>query len=157
MDHTRTLKVGDIAPDFSLTDQNERDFKLSDHQGRRVLLSFHPLAWTPVCAIQMKDLEQNRDAFGDLNAIAAGFSVDSVPCKCAWAKDLGISRTSLPCDFWPHGRVAHAYGIFDEAEGVSLRVNIVVDEKGKIAFIKIYPPAEVPDIAEVLAFLKDGR
>ncbi len=153
MDVTRTLKVGDIAPDFSLPDQNDREIRLSKFKGKRVLLSFHPLAWTPVCAQQMKDLEAHAADFERLNAVALGLSVDTVPSKLAWAEHLGISRTPLPSDFWPHGRVAHAYGIFRPDEGVSERANIIVDEKGIIAYLNVYPIEQLPDIRAIVDFI----
>ncbi len=71
------------------------------------------------CAGQMKSLEDNRDVFSTLNTIAVGISVDSVPCKKAWADTLGIIHTPLLCDFWPQGAVAQHYGIFREANGFS--------------------------------------
>jgi peroxiredoxin len=90
-------KTGKNSIDFSLQDQNSKTFTLSEHLGKRVLLSFHPLAWTSVCAMQMKSLEDNKANFRSLNSIAVGISVDSVPCKKAWSESLGIFGTSL----WP--------------------------------------------------------
>lgn len=147
-------KVGDLAKDFTLKDQNEKEFKLSNHKGKKVLLSFHPLAWTDVCARQMKSLEDNKSAFDSLNTIAVGLSVDSIPSKKAWAESLGIKNTSLLADFWPHGDVAKLFGIFREKNGISERANIVVDEGGKIIFLKVYPIVQLPDINEVINFLK---
>lgn len=147
-------KVGEQAKDFTLKDQNEKEFKLSDHKGKKVLLSFHPLAWTDICAKQMKSLEDNKAAFDSLNTIAVGLSVDSIPSKKAWAESLGIKYTSLLADFWPHGEVAKLFGIFREKNGISERANIVVDENGKIVFLKVYPIAQLPDINEIINFLK---
>lgn len=158
MDVTRTLKTGDIAPDFSLPDQHEKEVRLSKFQGKRVLLSFHPLAWTPVCAQQMKDLEARKPDFDRLNTVALGISVDPVPSKLAWAeKELHVKDTLLPSDFWPHGRVAHAFGIFREEEGVSERACVIVDEKGTIEFLKLYPIEELPSIADIVAYLEKPR
>ncbi|MCX6577751.1 MAG: redoxin domain-containing protein, partial [Candidatus Aminicenantes bacterium] len=105
MAETKTLKVGDSAPDFRLKDQNKHDVRLSELKGRKVLLSFHPLAWTPVCSEQMKSLERNFEVFAKWNTVALGLSVDHVPCKTAWAKELGVKSISLLADFWPHGGV----------------------------------------------------
>ena len=63
MGNTQTIWVGDIAPDFTLKDHHNREFKLSALAGKKVLLSFHPLAWTPVCADQMKALEPTVVSF----------------------------------------------------------------------------------------------
>jgi peroxiredoxin len=101
----------------------------------------------------MKALEANKDKFDSLNTVALGFSVDSVPCKKAWAKELGIKNTRLLCDFWPHGAVATAYGIFRERHGFSERANIILDENHRVTFVKVYPIKELPDIEEVLQAL----
>jgi peroxiredoxin len=118
-----------------------------------VLLSFHPLAWTAFCAGQMKSLEENRAALGSLNTVAVGISVDSVPCKRAWAESLKITETRLLCDFWPHGKVAQLYGLFRDANGFAERANVIVDERQTTLFVKVYPIHSVPDIKEILGFL----
>lgn len=147
------VKSGKKLKDFKLKDQNRQEFSLAGCGGKRVLLSFHPLAWTAVCAQQMQSLEKNKKALDRLNAVAVGLSVDSVPCKAAWAKSLKIKNTRLLCDFWPHGGVAKSLGIL-RAEGISERANIIVDEKGKVMFVKIYPISQLPDIHEIIAVLK---
>jgi peroxiredoxin len=82
-----------------------------------------------------------------------GLSVDSVPCKAAWAKSLKIRKTRILADFWPHGAVAKSLGLL-RTEGFSERANIIVDEAGKVMFVKVYPIKQVPDIKEILAALK---
>lgn len=150
----KPIMAGEPAPDFTLKDQHGHDFKLSTLRGRRVLLSFHPLAWTGVCAQQMKNLEASKGTFASLNTDAVGISVDSVPTKKAWAEDLGIKTTPLLADFWPHGGVAKAYGIFREKDGFAERANIIVDETGTVRFVKIYEISQLPDLGEVIAVLK---
>ena len=154
MGNTQTIWVGDIAPDFALKDHHNREFRLSSFAGKRVLLSFHPLAWTPVCADQMKALEARKAVFDGLNTVAFGVSVDSFPAKHAWAKELGIKETRMLCDFWPHGAVAHALGVFREEDGFSERANIVVDENGRVSFIKVYDIPQLPDLDEIVTLLK---
>jgi len=149
------VKIGDKAKDFALKDQNDKEFKLSQFKGKRVLLSFHPLAWTEVCAKQMKSLEENKAVFDSLNTVALGMSVDTVPSKKAWAESLGIKNTPLLSDFWPHGEVAKLYSIFRDKNGFSERANIVVDENKKVVFFKVYPIRELPDINEIINFIKN--
>lgn len=144
------IKKGEKAPSFTLKDQNGRNIQLSDFKGKKVLLSFHPLAWTSVCAKQMQSLEKNKDKFRKLNTVALGVNVDPVPSKAAWAKSLNIKNTKLLSDFWPHGEIAKKYGIFSKSKGFSLRVNIVIDEQGKVVFVKKYPISKVPDIKEII-------
>lgn len=148
------LKVGLKAKGFALPDQNDQEFRLADFKGKRILLSFHPLAWTSVCAEQMKSLEKTRDAFESLNTVAVGVSVDTVPSKKAWANSLSIKYTRLLSDFWPHGKVARLYGIFRREDGISKRVNIIIDENQTIAFFKIYKLGQLPDIQEIVEVLR---
>ncbi len=152
-----TVQAGEKAKEFVLDDQDEKEIHLSDFRGKKVLLSFHPLAWTAVCAEQMKSLEKNRMRFEKLNTVALGLSVDTVPSKKAWAKELGIKNTRLLSDFWPHGEVAKLYGIFREKEGISERANIIVDENGKVVFVKVYPISQLPDIEEIIRALEGSR
>ncbi len=148
------VEVGSVAPDFTLKDHHGKDVNLASFRGKRVILGFHPLAWTKVCAQQMKDLEKNAERFDKLNAVALGLSVDSSFTKKAWAQDLGITKTPLLADFWPHGEIAKTYGIFREKDGVSERAVFVVDTEGKVTFKKIYPMSEVPDIEEIINHLE---
>ncbi|WP_292731021.1 redoxin domain-containing protein [Methanoculleus sp.] len=148
------VEIGELAQDFSIPDHNGRSVGLSSFPGERVILSFHPLAWTSICARQMEALEANREAFDALGAVALGISVDSVPCKRAWAERLGIEKTRLLADFWPHGGVAQMYGVFDSIKGYSRRANIVIDEFGRIIFIGEYPATAVPDMQDVLDALQ---
>ncbi len=148
------VQPGDVAKNFAIKDQNDKTFDLLENSGKKTLLSFHPLAWTQFCAGQMRSLEDNFSALTDANTVAVGISVDSVPCKKAWAEHLKINNTRLLCDFWPHGGVAQAYGIFREANGFAERANIVVDEKQKIIFVKVYPVHSIPDMKEVMDFIK---
>jgi peroxiredoxin len=149
------IQAGADAPDFILMDQNEENISLSACIGKKVLLSWHPLAWTPVCTDQMRALENNWGTFQNLNTIPLGFSVDPPPSKKAWASAILLENLRLPCDFWPHGKIAQEYGIFDAQVGISQRANIIIDENGKIKWIKIYPSEELPDINEVLQVLSN--
>jgi len=148
----RLLKIGDNAPDFTLQNQNKVDVNLKSLKGKKVLLSFHPLAWTRICDIQMRTLEAKNDELKRLNIIALGISVDSQPCKKEWADYMKINKTDLLADFWPHGDVAKKYDIFIEKTGTSGRASFLIDEEGVISFIRIYGIPEVPDIEEIIRF-----
>jgi len=152
------IKVGEKIPDFTLLDQNRAKIHIIDFRGKKVLLSFHPLAWTNICAQQMKSLEANKERFDELNTVAFGLSIDTVPSKKAWAeKELDIKHTHLLADFWPHGEVAQKLGIFREKDGFSERTNIIVDENQRVIFVKIYDISKLPDIEELIEFLKNNK
>ncbi|MCU0848345.1 MAG: redoxin domain-containing protein [Spirochaetes bacterium] len=148
------LKIGDMAPDFTLKNQDDKEISLSSLKGKKVLVSFHPLAWTSVCEIQMRTLENKKRVFDGLNTVALGVSVDSVPSKSAWAKSIGIEKTDLLADFWPHGDVAKKFDMFIEKAGISGRANILIDENGIIESIRVYEIPEVPDIEAVIRSIK---
>lgn len=148
------INIGDAAPDFTLKDQNGEEVSLSDFKGKRVLLSWHPLAWTGICKVQMETLELKKDALEKMNAVALGLSIDHQFTKKAWAKAIDIEGTKLLCDFHPTGEVSQKYGQFIEKLGFSGRANVIVDEQGKIAWMKVYELSSVPDIEEVMAVLK---
>ena len=148
------IAINSHGHDFALKDQNGASVQLSDFNGKRILLSFRPLAWTPVCTDQMKRLDNHYQRFVDLNTVPVGIGVDSAPSNKAWAESMAIKQLKILSDFWPHGAVAKLYGVFREEDGFSERANIVLDEKRKVVFVKVYPTAERPDIDEVLEFLK---
>jgi len=151
---TTEIKIGETIQDFRLRDQKREEVHIYDLKGKKVLLSFHPLAWTKVCGEQMKSLEENHALFTGLNTVAFGISVDSMPSKKAWTRELGITHIRLLSDFWPHGEVTRTYGIFKEKEGVSERANIIIAEDQKVIFFKTYPGHELPDIKEIIEVLK---
>lgn len=150
----KPIEVGSVAPDFSLKDNREQIVTLSAFKGKKVLLSWHPLAWTSVCTDQMRALEANFATFEQLNTVPLGLSVDPVPSKKVWSAVLSLQNVSLPSDFWPHGKVAQDYGIFIEKIGASERANIIIDEQGIVRWIKVYPIRELPDIKEVIDVLR---
>ena len=148
------IKIGDNFGDFTLKNHKDLALNTADLAWKKILLSFHPLAWTPVCAQQMQALEENYQTFQDCNTVPLGISVDSVPCKKAWAASLNLANLDLLADFWPHGSLASRLGIFIEPFGMSERANIVLDEKRAAIFVKVYPIKQLPDIQEVISFLK---
>jgi peroxiredoxin len=151
---TATLKIGDPAPDFTLTDQDDNRVTLSSFRGRKhVVLVFHPLAFTSVCAVQMPGYSRERQTFDGMEAQVLGISVDSVPAHRAWAEQLGGIDFPLLSDFYPHGQVAQAYGIL-RPEGYSERATIIVDKQGVVRYIEIHEIGRVPDNQAIVEFLR---
>ncbi|MDA3896733.1 MAG: redoxin domain-containing protein [Desulfobacteraceae bacterium] len=144
------LSIGDQAPDFILINQHEKKVTPMAIDGRRTLFSFHPLAWTTVCEIQMRTLELKNSTFDELEVIAYGISVDSAQSKKAWADAIGVTETNLLADFWPHGEVADKYGLFNKDKGISGRANVLIGRDHTIEWIREYELFQVPDIEEVI-------
>lgn len=145
------IKVGEKAPDFQLKDHEDEKIKLSDLKGKKVLLSFHPLAWTPVCIDQMRSLESRYD---DIKAkgvdVVLGVSVDPTPSKGVWAKSLGIENIKLVSDFEPKGEMSKEYDLYNEKMGTSGRANVLIDEDGVVVWAKEYEISTLPDIEELI-------
>ena len=149
------IAIGTLIPKFELNDQHSTPISSSALRGKNFLLSFHPLAWTGVCQRQMEALEMNASVFADLDTQAFGVSVDSRPCKKAWAESINITITPLLADFWPHGGLAQSLSIFRDADGISERANVIVDKHGVVQWLKVYPFGDLPDLEEVFQVLKD--
>ncbi|MBF0260189.1 MAG: redoxin domain-containing protein [Desulfamplus sp.] len=118
MTHHR-LKVGDQVPEFTLINQQDKEVTPMALEGKMILLSFHPLAWTSVCEIQMHTLELKKAIFNEFEVVAFGISVDSAQSKKVWATSMGVKDTNLLADFWPHGEIAEKFGFFIKDMGVS--------------------------------------
>jgi len=154
---TTTKKVGDKALEFTLKNQQDKKTVPMSLEGKRILLSFHPLAWTSVCEIQMRTLEVKKAIFDEFDVVAFGISVDSVPSKKAWARYMELTDTHLLSDFWPHGEVAEKYGLFIKDKGVSERANILIGLDRTIEWIKVYEMHQVPDIEEIINFISSKK
>jgi peroxiredoxin len=151
-----SLKAGDEAPDFDLRSHRGGTVKLSDFRGKKnVVLAFHPLAFTPVCATQMSSYESDKSQLDALDAVVLGVSIDPQPSKAAWGKTLGTISFDLLSDFHPHGEVAQKYGVFRQKEGFSERAVFVIAKNGKIAWAKVYDIPEQPKSEDYLTALRN--
>lgn len=153
------LSVGEPAPDFTLKDQNNQPVTLSGFRGaKNVLLVFFPLAFTGIC---QRELDEIRDHLGDfVNAETAtlAISVGPSPTHKVWAAERGYSFPVLS-DFWPHGEISRAYGVFNDASGFANRGTFVVDRAGTVAFAECKEPGEGRDQAvwvQALNTLRSG-
>lgn len=156
MNQTKSLKVGDKAPDFTLADINQVKVNLSDYLGKKnVLLVFYPLAFSPVCSAQIPSYQKIYDKFEELDTEIIAISIDSVFTHKAWADGLGGISYPLLSDFWPHGAVAEKYGLMRENDGFSERALMIVDKEGVISYINIVDPRELPEIEPVLDRLQE--
>jgi peroxiredoxin len=124
--------VGDTAPDFSLLDQTGEQLSLKELVGQDWLwLVFYPLAFSPVCRRELDELGYHSAAFKARGIRVAALSVDSMHTQRAFAEAVGLEITLL-ADFWPHGAVAHAYGAFNETQGIAKRRSFLIDQDHRI-------------------------
>jgi len=148
VDSEAKLKVGDKAPDFTLPAISGEKVSLSQYLGKKnVVISFVPAAWTPVCSGQWPGYNIAQEMFEQNNAIMLGITEDNIPTLHAWTKEMGGVWFPVLSDFWPHGKVATAYGVL-RSDGTSERALFVIDKAGVIRYIDVHdinerPPLEV--------------
>lgn len=139
------IGVGASAPDFVLKDQNNQEVRLSDFLGRRnVLLVFYPLAFTGTCQGELCQLQDNLGEFANDDVQVLTVSVDSPYSHKVWADREGYDFPLL-ADFWPHGAVAQAYGVFNFERGFADRGTLLVDRAGIVRFAELNGPGEARD------------
>ncbi|PRY63764.1 peroxiredoxin (alkyl hydroperoxide reductase subunit C) [Knoellia remsis] len=124
------LAVGERAPEFTLRDQNGADVSLADFRGdKSVLLVFYPWAFSGICTGELTEIRDDLGAFVSDDVQVLTISCDAMFSLRAYADREGYFFPLLS-DFWPHGEVARAYGVFDEQAGVALRGTFLVDPEG---------------------------
>jgi len=148
------VEVGQVAPDFELKDQHGTPIKLSGLRGKKVVLVFYPLAFTPVCHGELTAIRDGLVGALPDDARVLTVSVDSMFSHRAWAEQEGFTFPLLS-DFWPHGAVARAYGVFDEDRGVAQRGTFIIDAEGVVRWKVVNPPGEPRDIAAYLKALAE--
>jgi peroxiredoxin len=148
------VKVGQLAPDFTLPAVAGGKIALSQYRGQKnVVLSFVPAAWTPVCSDQWPGYNIVRDTFDARNAILLGITVDNIPTLFSWTNQMGKLWFPILSDFYPHGKVAQEYGIL-RTDGVSERAIFVIDKKGIIRYIDVHDINQRPSLEALISELE---
>jgi len=139
------IEVGAEAPDFTLKDQNGQEVQLSSFRGvKNVLLVFYPLAFTGTCQGELCSVRDNLNDFVNDAVQMLTVSVDSSPSHKVWAEREGY-QFPLLADFWPHGAVAQAYGVFNEERGFANRGTFLIDKAGVVRFAEMTGPGQARD------------
>jgi mycoredoxin-dependent peroxiredoxin len=81
-------------------------------------------------------------------------SADPVPSLKAWAEQLGGLPFPLLSDYWPHGAIGKAYGVFNDERGMDKRSAFVLDAQGIIRYSKVYEPGTIPESKDLLEQLR---
>jgi peroxiredoxin len=155
IDSDLKVKVGDIAPDFELPSTRGERVRLSDYRGKKkVVISFVPAAWTPVCSAQWPGYMFAIDYFEEANATILGITVDNIPTLHAWTTAMGGIGFPVLSDFYPHGQVAERYGIL-RSNGMTERALFVVDLEGVLTYIDVRDIHERPPLEELIEAIQD--
>jgi mycoredoxin-dependent peroxiredoxin len=136
-----SLSVGDRAPEFSLPDQDKQVVSLAELRGTPVLLVFYPFAFSGICTGELCQLRDELSTYTDAGVRVLAISTDPVFSLKAFKAQEGFDFDLLS-DFWPHGTVAQAYGVFNEKAGMALRGTFLIDAEGTIAFAEVNQPGD---------------
>ncbi|MFI6682089.1 peroxiredoxin [Streptomyces sp. NPDC050485] len=147
------IEVGTKAPEFELKDNHGRTVKLSDFRGEKnVVLLFYPFAFTGVCTGELCELRDNLPKFVNDDTQLLAVSNDSIHTLRVFAEQEGLEYP-LVSDFWPHGEVSRAYGVFDEDKGCAVRGTFIIDKAGVVRWTVVNALPDARDLNEYLKAL----
>jgi peroxiredoxin len=142
------LAVGSIAPDFTLKDQNNGEVTLSAFRGEKnVVVLFYPATFTGVCQGELVSIQEDLSTFQNEDVQVLAICVDSVFANKVWSEQQGFTFPILS-DFWPHGAVAQAYGVFNDVVGRAVRGTFVIDKEGTVRWRVVNALPDARDHAE---------
>jgi mycoredoxin-dependent peroxiredoxin len=147
------VAVGQQAPDFTLINQAGQPQTLSDLRGRKVVLVFYPFAFSNICTGELCSLRDRRGQFDD-DTVMLGISVDTHHALRVFSEQEGFGFDLLS-DFWPHGAVAQAYGVFLEDSGKATRATFVLDRDGVVRWSVVNGPGDARDPDDYRAALAE--
>jgi len=137
LDSELKVKAGQPAPDFTLPAVSGKQITLSQYRGKKkVILSFVPAAFTPICSGQWPGYSLIQELFEENEAVMLGITVDNIPTLHAWTRQMGGLWFEVLSDFWPHGAVANQYGLL-RSDGLTERALIFIDREGIIRSILV--------------------
>lgn len=139
------IQPGDPAPDFTLPDTHGTPVNLADLRGETVLVVFYPFAFSGTCTAELCELRDNIEDFETAGVRLLAVSTDPVFTLKAWQEKEGFGFDLLS-DFWPHGDVARAYGVFDDVTGHPLRGSFLVDPDGIVRWSVVNPRGQRRDL-----------
>jgi peroxiredoxin len=147
--------VGRPAPGFSMKNQPGQRHSLDQYLGaKNVVLMFYPYAFSSVCS---GELSAVRDSIGDFvndDVQLLAISCDPMYSLRVFADRDGLSFPLLS-DFWPHGAVADAYGVFDPQLGCAARASFVIDREGIVRWAVRNQMPQARDLDDYRLALKE--
>jgi peroxiredoxin len=146
------ITVGQDAPDFELENQDKQKIRLSSLRGKKVVLAFYPLDFSPVCTTENECLMTDLPKFQAKDAVVLGISIDSLWCHKAFRAQYKITYDLLS-DI--KRELVQKYDLFLPEANIGRRATVVIDRAGKVAWFKEQPMREARDDAEILAALEN--
>ena len=152
-------EIGEIAPDFTLLDQDKEPLTLSDLRGGPVMLVFFPAAFSSTCTSELCEIRDDFGAYEQRGVTVLGISVDSTHALRAWQEAQGY-RNRFVSDRWPVGTVAKLYGVWNERTGQADRGTFILDAEGVVRYAVHNPSSQARDerayVAAIGAMARSG-
>ena len=149
---SREIEVGDLAPDFTLKDENAQEVTLSSFRGKQtVVLAFYPFDFSPVCTNENCALSEDLPKFAQKGSVVLGVSCDSWFVHKAWKEKLGLKH-SLLSDL--KREVCQKYGLYFPDLNCSKRATVVVGQDGKVIYKKVQEIKVARSDQEILSAIK---
>ena len=146
-----TLTIGQAAPDFEVLNQHGEKTSLSSFKGEKnVVLLFYSFAFSGTCTGELCAIRDDLAAFQNDNVQLLAISCDPMYAQRAFAEQEGYKFPVL-ADFWPHGAVAKAYGVFGESHGCATRGTFLLDKEGIVRWQVINGPGDARNIDDYKA------
>lgn len=125
-----TLTIGQAAPQFELVDQHGTKTSLASFKGNKnVVVLFYPFSFTGICTGELCAIRDDLASFQNDAVQVLAISCDSVPTQRVFADQEGYKFPVLS-DFWPHGEISKAYGVFNDERGCAIRGTFIIDKEG---------------------------
>ncbi|RMI45192.1 peroxiredoxin [Streptomyces triticirhizae] len=148
------IEPGTQAPEFTLRDQHGQSVSLADFRGRKnVVLLFYPFAFTGVCTGELCELRDRLPDFVNDEVQLLAVSNDPAPALRVFSEQEGLDYPLLS-DFWPHGEVSRAYGVFAEDKGCAVRGTFVIDTSGTVRWTVVNDLPNARDLDDYVTALK---
>ena len=148
------IDVGAAAPDFALKDQHGQTISLSDYRDKQqVLLVFYPWSFSRICTDEMAEIRGALPSLQETDSTVLAVSCDAMFTQRVYAEREGLEFQVLS-DFWPHGAVASAYGVFDDTLGAAVRGSFIIDKDGIVRWRVVNGVGEARSLGDYQAELR---
>lgn len=148
-----SLTIGQEAPNFTLTNQFGESVELASFRGKKnVVVVFYPFAFSGICTGELCTLRDDLGAYQNEDSELLAISCDPMYSLKAFGEAEGY-KFNLLADFWPHGAVSKAYGVFNEDRGFSIRGTFVIDKEGVLRWQVVNGPGDARNAADYKAAL----
>lgn len=148
------IRIGEKVPDFELSVFHNEEFKkikLTDYNGKWLVLFFYPADFTFICPTELKELAAKYEDFVKIGAEVLSASTDTTFVHKAWHDSSpAIKEIKFPMIADPTGKLARAFGTYIEEEGLSLRGSFIIDPDGVLRAFEVHANNVGRNIDELL-------